>query len=321
MKKTVLFDKVEIINDDCLSAVKQIPSDSIDAIVTDPPYHLLSIVKRFGNPGSAKAQFGSDGAFSRASKGFMGKEWDGGDIAFRKETWAEFYRVLKPGHQLMAFAASKNSHRLACAVEDAGFTIGTTFLYVYGTGFPKGQDISKMIDAKITQGNSHSRSLKKVNNNRPGEGKQTASLPNNGIMSGKRKTNITREESITNEAKKWKGWNIALKPAYEPIIWAWKGEPTEQARNFLYTSKANKKERKGSKHPTVKSLSAMRELCKIVCPEDGTILDPFAGSGTTGEAAFLEGFKSILIEKEPEYYQDILNRFNEYKVEDSFDWV
>ena len=81
---------------DCIEVLKTLENNSVDSIVTDPPYHLTSIVKRFGKEGSAPAQFGTDGAFARASKGFMGKEWDGGDIAFRTDVWKECYRVLKP---------------------------------------------------------------------------------------------------------------------------------------------------------------------------------------------------------------------------------
>jgi len=90
---------------DCIEVMRAMPEASVDAVVTDPPYHLTSIVKRFGKPGSAECQFGSDGAFRRASAGFMGQVWDGGDIAFRPETWAEVLRVLKPGGHLVAFAA------------------------------------------------------------------------------------------------------------------------------------------------------------------------------------------------------------------------
>ena len=109
----------------------------VDSIVTDPPYHLTSIVKRFGKEGSAPAQEGTDGAFARASKGFMGKEWDGGDIAFRKETWELAYKLLKPGGHLLAFSASRNYHRMAVAIEDAGFEIRDQMMWLYGSGFPK----------------------------------------------------------------------------------------------------------------------------------------------------------------------------------------
>ena len=109
----------------------------VDSIVTDPPYHLTSIVKRFGKEGSAPAQEGTDGAFARASKGFMGKEWDGGDIAFRPETWELALKLLKPGGYILAFSASRNYHRMAVAIEDAGFEIRDQMMWLYGSGFPK----------------------------------------------------------------------------------------------------------------------------------------------------------------------------------------
>lgn len=126
---------------DCLDVLATLEPDSIDACVTDPPYHLTSIVKRFGKPGSAPAQFGTDGAYARASAGFMGKQWDGGDIAFRPETWAAVLRVLKPGAHLLAFGGTRTYHRLACAVEDAGFEIRDMISWVYGSGFPKSHNL------------------------------------------------------------------------------------------------------------------------------------------------------------------------------------
>ena len=80
------------------------------------------------------------------------------------------------------------------------------------------------------------------------------------------------------------------------------------ASRFFYSAKASKKERRESKHPTVKPLALMRYLCRLITPKDGLVLDPFAGSGTTGEAAVLEGFHPVMIELEPEYVKDIENR-------------
>ena len=80
------------------------------------------------------------------------------------------------------------------------------------------------------------------------------------------------------------------------------------ASRFFYCAKASKKERRGSKHPTVKPLALMRYLCRLITPPGGTVLDPFAGSGTTGEAAKLEGLNYILIEKEAQYIPDIERR-------------
>ena len=128
-----------LLNGDCIEQMQKLIDDGVqvDSIVTDPPYHLTSIVKRFGKEGSAPAQEGTDGAFARASKGFMGKEWDGGDIAFRPETWELALKLLKPGGYILAFSASRNYHRMAVAIEDAGFEIRDQMMWLYGSGFPK----------------------------------------------------------------------------------------------------------------------------------------------------------------------------------------
>ena len=119
----------------------------VDAVVTDPPYHFNTIVERFGKEGSAPAQFGTDGAFKRASTGFLGKEWDGGDIAFDPMTWSLCLGLLKPGGHLIAFSASRNYHRMAVAIEDAGFEIRDQIMWIYGSGFPdKSHNIGKQID-------------------------------------------------------------------------------------------------------------------------------------------------------------------------------
>ena len=132
-----------LINGDCIEEMQKLIDDGVqvDSVVTDPPYHLTSIVKRFGKEDSAPAQFGTDGAYARASKGFMGKEWDGGDIAFRPETWELALKLLKPGGHLLAFSASRNYHRMAVAIEDAGFEIRDQMMWLYGSGFPKSQNV------------------------------------------------------------------------------------------------------------------------------------------------------------------------------------
>jgi DNA modification methylase len=131
---------------DCLDVLKAMADASVDSCVTDPPYHLTSIVKRFGAPDAAPAKEGKTGAYARASRGFMGKQWDGGDIAFRTELWAEVLRVLKPGGHLLAFSGTRTYHRMTCAIEDAGFEIRDQIGWAYGSGFPKSHDVSKGID-------------------------------------------------------------------------------------------------------------------------------------------------------------------------------
>ena len=139
-----------LVNGDCLEEIQKLVDKGIqvDSIVTDPPYHLTSIVERFGKEGSAPAK-DKDGAFQRQSKGFMGKEWDGGDIAFRKETWELFMKVLKPGGHLLAFSGSRTYHRMAVAIEDAGFSIRDQIMWLYGSGFPKSLNLGKSVDKKL----------------------------------------------------------------------------------------------------------------------------------------------------------------------------
>jgi len=139
----------ELLNMDCRDVLANMGDDTVDSIVTDPPYHLTSIVKRFGpgqapaqfGPGQAPAQFGTDGAFARASRGFMGQTWDGGDIAFDPSLWAECLRVLKPGGYLLAFSGTRTYHRMAYAIDEAGFEIRDMLEWLYGSGFPKSHDV------------------------------------------------------------------------------------------------------------------------------------------------------------------------------------
>ena len=134
---------VRLIPGDCLRAMRLMVALGIqvDSIVCDPPYHLTSIVKRFGAENAAPAKAGKTGAYKRASTGFMGKHWDGGDIAFQAETWALAMAVLKPGGHLLAFGGTRGWHRMAVAIEDAGFEIRDTVAFMYGSGFPKAHNL------------------------------------------------------------------------------------------------------------------------------------------------------------------------------------
>ncbi len=131
------------IHGDCLDEMRRMIDEGVqfDACVTDPPYHLLSIVERFGKKDAKPAGAGSDGRFTRAAKGFMGKEWDGGDIAFRVETWELVLQLLKPGGHLLAFNHTTTFHRMAMAIENAGFQIRDQINWLYGSGFPKSLDV------------------------------------------------------------------------------------------------------------------------------------------------------------------------------------
>ena len=203
-----------LLNGDCIEEMKKLIDDGVqvDSVVTDPPYHLTSIVERFGKEGSAPAK-DKDGAFQRQSVGFMGKEWDGGDIAFRKETWELFMKVLKPGGHLLAFSGSRTYHRMAVAIEDAGFDIRDQIMWLYGSGFPKSLNLGKSVD-------------KKLGNERIKTG-QTKTHSNKGMPQAEERTAIGAgafgqevEEEITVGTSEWEGWGTALKPAHEPIVLA-----------------------------------------------------------------------------------------------------
>ena len=445
--QTFLSGRVTLHGGDCLDVLRAMPDCSVDSCVTDPPYHLTSIVKRFGAEDAAPAKAGQTGAFARVSRGFMGQQWDGGDIAFQPDLWAEVLRVLKPGGYVVAFSGTRTYHRMACAIEDAGFDIRDQPKYMheesleygnfidslsgeqyaqftklfleqgpgqvswgYGSGFPKSLDISKAIDKAVgatreVTGFDAAKTVQQTSK------KGTAVLgDSNGSVGG-----IT--SPATDAARQWAGWGTALKPAWEPICLArkpikgtnvenvlrWgtgalnvdgcrvegiKGVPgsvsnrgdmgwktggnmvrkSEQngrfpaniihdgsdevlaafptapgqqravgpqhgkkdsvnvygnygardqfeprgdagsAARFFYSAKADADDRVGSKHPTVKPVDLMRWLVRLVTPPGGTCLDPFAGTGTTGEAAWREGMNAVLIEREPAYQADIERR-------------
>lgn len=472
-----LDDKVTLHIGDCMDVMQTLPSNSIDSVVTDPPYELK----------------------------FMGKKWDGTGIAYSVPMWSEVLRVLKPGGYIFAFSSSRTYHRMACAIEDAGFITHPMVGWLFGSGFPKAHNLSKQIDKNGPSGQTPFAEFAKhyeIRRNACGlshakiceiggwygeinHGGSSANWANGyGIPTieqwkilqpllglddrfaecgrieyereiiGKRKVHpglaFTSEgpselditAPATDAAKQWDGWfygTQSLKPALEPIYmgqkpfsertgadnvlrwgtgainveacrvaadwandpskrglgygWAKKGatneaifnpgarieydtskgrwpaniitdgspevlagfpetksghlkrehvhrtkastygEPTQNcgaaeygndsgsaARFFtqaefteldqpwLYCPKANKQDRAGSKHPTVKPVKLMQWLIRMVTPPGGTTLDPFAGTGTSAEAAYKEGMDSILIEMEPEYAEDIQTR-------------
>jgi site-specific DNA-methyltransferase (adenine-specific) len=403
----------QILHGNNLDILPTLADNSIDSIVTDPPYEL----------------------------GFMGKKWDSSGIAYSVELWQQCLRVLKPGGHLLSFGGTRTYHRVAVAIEDAGFELRDSIAWLYGSGFPKSLDVSKAIDkaAGAEREVIATRTLKDIRG-----GNYNGSQPT-------MEHNYTAP--ATDDAKQWQGWGTALKPAFEPVIVArkpiegtvannvlkwgtgglnidgsrivaadqeqlskfwdrnqsdskdgvvayvgqtnidlrdykpvdgrwpaniildpytaelldeqsgqsgttttktgqyenksdfgWGGQinirhpDSGGASRFFYVAKASKRDRNegleelpevqgGSMtgaeyregkptnqpmrqnfHPTVKPTSLMEYLIKLVTPPNGTVLDPFTGSGSTGKAAILQGFDFIGIEMTEEYLPIIEGR-------------
>jgi len=166
-----------ILQGDCLQVLKTLPSESVDCVVTDPPYEL----------------------------GFMGKSWDNTGIANNVYMWKECLRVLKPGGHLLSFGGTRTYHRMASAIEDAGFEIRDMIEWVYGSGFPKSLNIGKAVDK--LQGNER----EELGDIKPAGFKTAASgYTDTKAWSGK----------VSKGTSQWEGWGTALKPAHEPICMA-----------------------------------------------------------------------------------------------------
>ena len=184
---------------DCLDVMRGMADNSVDAVITDPPYGLS----------------------------FMGKRWDYDVPSI--EVWAECLRVLKPGGHLLAFGGTRTYHRMAVAIEDAGFEIRDSIHWLYGSGFPKSLDVSKAIDKAA----GAEREVVGVDADRAARLKNQmgAYESPNGWLAGKRSADITAP--ATDAARQWEGWGTALKPAHEPIVVARKPLAGTVAANVL----------------------------------------------------------------------------------------
>lgn len=212
----------ELIEADCIETMAEMDENSVDAIVTDPPYGLGFMGKRWDQPGAfverksnrRAASFESfhgnhnptdaaDAARTRQSENQKAQSWH--------ETWAaEALRVLKPGGYLLAFGGTRTYHRLVCALEDAGFEIRDCFCWLYGSGFPKSLDVSKAIDKAAGAG----RGVVAKNRNI-----RTAGFGDNFRDDGWQPPgHASLTAPATPDAERWSGWGTALKPAFEPIV-------------------------------------------------------------------------------------------------------
>jgi site-specific DNA-methyltransferase (adenine-specific) len=372
---TELTRGIDLHPGDCLDVLATLPCDHFDSCVCDPPYHLTT--GKNGGTGEASLNLNSPAGRARISTGFMGTAWDGGDIAFRPDVWRAVLRVLKPGAHLLAMGGTRTYHRLACAIEDAGFEIRDQLAWVTGQGFPKSRNIGNgwgtalkpawepivlarkplgeaTIAANVLRwgtgalnidgcrietaedlnggayadvgGRSESQSLHggtgmnvagktvgapylqpsgrwPANIVHDGSEEVLAAFPDLGKSTGGRIANISKTSAIYGGGN---GLGQNLDPNEV------RGDPgfgdTGSAARFFYTAKAGLDDRLGSRHPTIKPVDLMQWLCRLVTPRGGLVLDPFAGTGTTGEAAWREGMRAVLIEREAEYQADIRRR-------------
>ena len=182
-----------LLKGNCIELLAKLPDNSVNSIVTDPPYEL----------------------------GFMGKAWDNSGIAYSTELWAECLRVLKPGGHLLSFGGSRTYHRMACAIEDAGFEIRDQIMWLYGSGFPKSLDVSKAIN-KMAGVKFETK---------PASGVGFMNSSDDGYNTTLNQLVQTGES--TPEAQQWQGWGTALKPAHEPIVVARKPLIGTVANNVL----------------------------------------------------------------------------------------
>jgi len=205
-----------ILTGDCVEVMAAMAPNSVDAVVCDPPYEL----------------------------GFMGKSWDASGVTYQVKTWRAAHRVLKPGGHLLAFGGSRTYHRMACAVEDAGFEIRDQIMWLYGSGFPKSLDVSKAIDkAAGAKRDPVTREVvveaDLLRDEQRGEVMATKTHVQGGgnalqlRVGPRREVEVAETCCATDAARQWQGWGTALKPAHEPIVVARKPLIGTVAANVL----------------------------------------------------------------------------------------
>jgi len=380
-----------ILKGDCLNRLKELPDNSIDSVVTDPPYGLskepdiVEVLTKWmnGEP------------YDHGHGGFMGKSWD--SFVPHPDIWREVFRVLKPGGHALVFAGTRTQDLMTIALRLAGFEVRDVIEWLYFSGFPKSMDVSKAFDKRAGAEREIVGPYKYDNRRKEGSGIGFG----DSCYGTYGRAPKGETAPATELAKKWDGWGTALKPAHEPIIVArkplegtvcdnverwgtgainvggcrigddeihssgevsnvWReaegrtdrqtpnpsvntgrfpanivtiepnafwskycnvGEPPENITPAELSKKASKRDRNSdwrgeeialrNSHPTVKPIDLMAWLVRLVTPPGGTVLDPFAGSGSTLVAAKRESFGFIGIEREPEYVEIIEARTGE----------
>jgi site-specific DNA-methyltransferase (adenine-specific) len=331
--------KYQILQGDNRQTLKTLADNSIDAIVTDPPYGI----------------------------DFLGKSWDANTGAL--ETYQECLRVLKPGGHIVAFSAARTYHHLAITLEQAGFEIRDQIMWIYSSGFPKSQDVGKSIE----------RTNKKKNrddDNDSWAGWGTALKPAHEPIALARKplkqsiaqncqqwgvgalnidaARIPYDDGQTNsEVGRFPSNVIGEIPDYQKYFYCPKvsrkerhtgfgdlsalnlpdfsrkkdedGNPVKNNSSWMYDPKGVDKIQDattantnvGNNHPTVKPIELMKYLIKLITPPGGTVLDPFNGSGSTGCAAVELGHEYIGCELDEKYVEIAKKRIEAWNKEDT----
>ena len=310
----------ELHHGNCLDILRTMPDASVDAVVTDPPYGLS----------------------------FMGKRWDY-DVP-SVEIWEQCLRVLKPGGYLLAFAGTRTQHRMAVRIEDAGFEIRDMIAWMYGSGFPKSHNLQddrqgwgtalKPAMEPITMARKPFKGT--VADNVQAYGTGAINIDGCRIGDEEIKTCAKERGRSFNSIAPVSGFNGCEESTH---IGRWPANVLHdgcedvlrgmgEAARFFYTPKACKEDRDDgcemmearqyshdgrtkplenayqrnesearNFHPTVKPTDLMRYLCRMVTPPGGIVLDPFTGSGSTGRGAVLEGFRFIGCEMDADYIE------------------
>lgn len=276
----------EVVNSECVEYMKTLKDNSIDCCITDPPYG-------------------------------MGMEhWD--HSVPNVEVWREVIRILKPGGFCLSFCSPQLYHRMACAVEDAGFEIKDQIMWMVTTKMPKKNRLKQAHEPIVVaqkpfkgsiQNNFDKWGVGKINveNTRiPWDGKP----PTGWVKDGHKRRTFGKDGKTTGTQKEFGKVDANPKGRYPSNII---GEVMSEHQKYFYAPRVTRKERgEYNDHPTPKPISLMSYLTKVYCPEGQTVLDPFCGSGSTGIGAVLEGRNFIGIEMEKHYCEISEKRIAEY---------
>lgn len=235
-------ERYVLVNGECLEEMRKMDADSMDAIVTDPPYGLAFMGAKWDSFGKSS---GRQTVTERKAEGKRYAEENAGAprygnshgkrvtrdemVSFQEAMtpiFAEALRVAKPGAYMLCFGGTRTFHRMACAMEDAGWSIRDTIMWVYGSGFPHGMDVSKAIDKALGAKREKVPATGGLTNNKNFN-------DDNWSKIGQKDAVMDSNEAVTEDAARWSGWNTQLKPAWEPIIVAQKPLDGTVAHNVL----------------------------------------------------------------------------------------